>query len=554
MNLSLYILYYFVILSSIVGYGIFFHRIFFYEERINYGYCGLFGIFALTIILYLTSFIVAHNLIFNFSIILIGILFIVYHIKGNSIELKKDLIILFLIFVFLLQFIFSAKTHDDFSYYHFPYIHLLTQDLHFYGIGNFNHGFRTPSSIFYLSSLLYLPKINYDLIHIVPVFFLGFVNFVLIKDIIKEIKLKKLSHVLYFSLLNFSLINIFFYRLSEHGTDKSAQILILLIVSNILIYLINNIKDPFRLNKILILTFLTVSLKVFYLINLLLLIPILLIQKKKIDFVINIFCNKIFIICLFFLLIIFGINIINTGCIIYPLSISCFESIPWSIQINEVKQMNEWYQLWSKAGATPEFRISEPNEYIRNFNWLTNWIELYFFNKVLDYILGILFLGIIFIFIFKKKNFFLKKINFNKNILLVYAIIFFLFLEWFYNHPALRYGGYHLIAILIFLPLSFYLEKISFYDSINKKKIGYLFLLILVIVTSRNIIRIEKEVNLYNYNIYKNPSYNSEFKNIEIFNNVMTIKNCIKEKNEACKNQKIKGENFFNSVMFYRDK
>ena len=281
MNLSLYILYYFAISSSILGYGIFFHRIFFYEERINYGYCGLFGIFALTIILYLTSFIVAHNLIFNFSIILIGILFIVHHIKGNSIELKKDLIILFLIFVFLLQFIFSAKTHDDFSYYHFPYIHLLTQDLHFYGIGNFNHGFRTPSSIFYLSSLLYLPKINYDLIHIAPVFFLGFVNFVLIKDIIKEIKLKKVSYVLYFSLLNFSLINIFFYRLSEHGTDKSAQILILLIVSNILIYLTNNIKDPFRLNKILILIFLTVSLKVFYLINLLLLIPIFLIKKKK---------------------------------------------------------------------------------------------------------------------------------------------------------------------------------------------------------------------------------------------------------------------------------
>ena len=30
-----------------------------------------------------------------------------------------------------------------------------------FGLGNFNHGFRTPSSIFYLNSLFYLPVIKY---------------------------------------------------------------------------------------------------------------------------------------------------------------------------------------------------------------------------------------------------------------------------------------------------------------------------------------------------------------------------------------------------------
>ena len=34
-----------------------------------------------------------------------------------------------------------------------------------------------------------------------------------------------------------------------------------------------------------------------------------------------------------------------------------------------------------------------------------------------------------------------------------------LFFEWFYFHPALRYGGYNLVALLIFIPTSLFLEK-----------------------------------------------------------------------------------------------
>ena len=39
----------------------------------------------------------------------------------------------------------------------------------------------------------------------------------------------------------------------------------------------------------------------------------------------------------------------NTGCLVYPLSISCFDSFAWSIPIEEVNYMNEWFQLWSKV-------------------------------------------------------------------------------------------------------------------------------------------------------------------------------------------------------------
>ena len=61
-------------------------------------------------------------------------------------------------------FILVAKNHDDFPYYHFPYTYYLTQDNLHIGIGQFGHGFRTPSSIFYLNSLFYLPLIKFPLL------------------------------------------------------------------------------------------------------------------------------------------------------------------------------------------------------------------------------------------------------------------------------------------------------------------------------------------------------------------------------------------------------
>ena len=47
----------------------------------------------------------------------------------------------------------------------------------------------------------------------------------------------------------------------------------------------------------------------------------------------------------------------------------------------------------------PNFRIDNPEEYIKNFNWISNWIDIYFFNKVSDFILGIIFLISIFYFL-----------------------------------------------------------------------------------------------------------------------------------------------------------
>ena len=216
-------------------------------------------------------------------------------------------------------------------------------------------------------------------------------------------------------------------------------------------------------------------------------------------------------------MLIISINILNTGCFIYPVYFTCMENFTWAIPIEQVKSMNDWYEQWSKAGAGIGFRVENSEYYIESFNWVNNWIKDYFFTKVSDLIFGLFLLGIIFLLIFKnkkeKKNY--EKINFLK---VVYFILIILFLEWFYNHPALRYGGYTIIALLAFIPLSFYFSNISLNDHEFKKKATIIIMLTLFIFVSRNFIRLKDEYNVLSYNPLLNPYYNINKKHLRIDN------------------------------------
>ena len=276
-------IYYWLIVFSIVGYGILFNQFFLKLSKEDIGFIGIYGIFILTLISYLSSFATPHTELFNSILLLIGLVNFFYN--WNKEIIKENIKTLLIIFLILMIFIFVNKNHDDFPYYHFPYTHLLTEYSNMVGIGNFNHGFRTHSSIFYLSSLFNLPFSNFNLFHLSPVFFMGFANIIFYNKILIELNSKKTSSTLYLSLISLIFVNVFFYRLAEHGTDRSAMILIIITIVE-LIYLINiekNYKKKSFLKFIILLT-LIVSLKTFYILYVLLFIPIILyfIQKKNI--------------------------------------------------------------------------------------------------------------------------------------------------------------------------------------------------------------------------------------------------------------------------------
>ena len=97
--------------------------------------------------------------------LIIGLL-LIFCFLDKLVRLKKEIIILLIVFSILLIFISVAKNHDDFPYYHFPYTAFLTEFSHPIGFGQFNNGFRSPSSIFFLSSTFYLPGVGIYLFHI----------------------------------------------------------------------------------------------------------------------------------------------------------------------------------------------------------------------------------------------------------------------------------------------------------------------------------------------------------------------------------------------------
>ena len=541
--------YYWLIIFSIIGYGLLFNKIFLRSESQNLGFIGIYGIFSLLLISYISSFFLPHTQIFNLAVLSLGLI----NFFINKVIFDKELKKLIFIFGFLIIFIFISKNHDDFSYYHFPYTHLLTEYSGIIGLGNFTHGFKTSSSIFYLSSLWNLPFIEYYLFHISPVFFLGFSNLILFNKIEKFLKNNDTNYILYLSIFCIIFINIFFYRLAEHGSDRSAMILIIILIIELLDLnnKTKNILDESLSLKLLILITLIISLKNFYILYLILLLPILIgfINKKySLLFFIK---NKVTYLCLTFILILFTVSFFNTGCVIYPVKILCFEKYSWAIPLSEVDLLNNWYQQWAKGGASPEHRVENPILYIQNFNWVKNWFEVYFFNKVSDYLLGLLFLSLIIFLTFYSKK--VKNIS-KPKFTFIYIILVFLTCEWFYFHPALRYGGYHLIALLIFIPLSIFLSKYVQNINLFKKKFYILIILTIFIFFMRNTNRLVNEYEQYNYNILDNSYYSSESQNFAIFNRIKNINECkVKSTNDNCKNDPLKNKkiNIFN--IYYKD-
>ena len=530
-NLITFLLFYILIVFSVIGYGNFF--IHFLKDRniINcFGIQGLIGVSFLTILSYSTNIFFAHGYLHNTIILVLGIIFFILNFLDKRNIVSKNIVITSLVFSILFIGLLMHKNHDDFFYYHFPYTLSLVESNKIIGIGHLNHGFRTPSSIFYLNSLFYLPIINYFVMNIGAILYMGFTNIFLINRISKFLKIKNIF-LLFLSLLSFLYINTAFYRISEHGTDRSALILIFLLTIVMLESInIKNIKDNLNelkryYNEIIILLFLIISLKIFYLIYLVLFLTwiIYLINVVKLKDIFYILLKNPITYFLIYGVFLVLINVfLNTGCIIYPASFTCFENLNWGINVEQVKDMKIWYEQWSKAGAGPNFRVDDVSLYLTNFNWISGWVERYFFTKVTDTLSVIILISIILLTVFsqKKHNKFVQSIKYK----IFYVVILSLFLEWFFNHPALRYGGFTLVALIFFIPTSIYLSRYDYEISFLKKRIYLLIIISLFVFIFKNTNRINNEHNKYEYNPLKDPYFFLDKNAFIISNKIIKLK------------------------------
>jgi len=497
MNTIIFLSTFLFIIFSILGYGMLYSQLINLKyKNLSLGIEGILGCFFYTLISFATHIFFAHNFIHNLIINFLGIvIFFYFFIKNFLIYKKKVLKFLLLILLFIIL-LFLSKNNEDFPYYHLPFmINLIEHKIQF-GIGHFNYSYRTPSSLFYMQSLFYLPGVKYYLLHASGLIILIFSNLFLL-DKFFFTKNKPNNFIKIFSCIIFVFINLFFISLSKYGTDRAGHI-IAFIIFVIFLELINS-KDDFLSNcKILfVLVIYLISVKSYFLVYLGLFFPLLyyIIKNKKFiiiqDSLIFIFSILLFLILYFF------INFSISACFITLLKFSCADKLFWATPLELIDHYNKWYELWAKSGASPNYRVSSPEEYIQFFNWVPNWLQNYFFTKGTDVLSGVLVICFFFIIFLKSK---IRIKNDNKYFSL-YLFIILIFFIWFYKHPDLRYGGYVLLSSIFFIPLSFYLSK---YKLKNNTFFIAIAILIIISLNGRNLIRINDEFKRNDPFIYKN--------------------------------------------------
>ena len=500
LNLFLFFLYPFLILTSVVGYGLLFQRFFISKKNIflNLPIIGFLGLFILYLISFSTHLILPHNFIHNFIILLIGF-FLFYKFKKKI--NKKELKIIIIIFLVLFIGFFIAKTNEDFPFYHLPMsLQIVEQKIQF-GLGNLNIGYNHYSSLFLLNSLFYLPVTGIYLFNLTNFLFQVF----FFSSLLVFLNNKKIpDFVLILIGITFLIFLTKFNRLAEYGVDMPGQLLVTLGIIFCLIFIFLEKKPDketslslFELSFFLMIF--ALSTKILYLIYLL--IPLVLVLfffnlKDLIKYFLKI---KFLLVSLLCIISVIFYNFANSGCLIYPLSSTCFyNTFSWSLSESLINHMSIHYSTWAKGGIGPNFSTESPSDYVQSLKWVSHWFDIYFFNKVSDYLLLLGFFIILLLSLFRNnfKNK-IKKNNFKKNFLLVYVLIVLVFLYWFLNFPTLRYAGYSIVFFIIILPFSYFMSgRLETNNMKTKKKFQILLIICIVIFNLRNLTRINNEMSL----------------------------------------------------------
>ena len=92
-NFLLFFSYYFLIIFSVLGYGLFFSKLI--NKKLHYdnlGYIGLFGIYILIFYSYLSNLVLAHSKFHNSIILVIGLIFFIFFISKKIKKFKNEII------------------------------------------------------------------------------------------------------------------------------------------------------------------------------------------------------------------------------------------------------------------------------------------------------------------------------------------------------------------------------------------------------------------------------------------------------------------------------
>ena len=437
-----------------------------------------------------------NNLIVYLNIIIISIYFF---LKFKKIINLRSLVLYVSIPVFFLVLvnIYGSSFSDDLNHYHHGAI--VNSDTHNYIIGlNSMHNHYGFSSIWLiLHSYLNFSLSRLQDIHIlnglILFLFLGFIFF----EMVDEIKAKK--ETIYLPTLFFCLLFVLikYTRLKEFGIDRSAFLIffyiILFYIKHIALSSKDKLNDELKISILLLLSFFCTFIffiKIIFIFTLILPITVFLLIDKKL----LIFKNPLTYILGLLYVSYFAKNFLISGCLFYPIEPFCFTQLPWH-ETQTIKNLNFNIEVFNKS--FPQYKGDlTPEEYIKNFSWVKNWlnrnvVELVEFFTLLSSIFIITILN------FKNSlndHYNKKKVKLFPLIVIVIMSILLIFLKT----PVIRMS-HHIFVLFFFILILGYLRNRVVI--INKKIFFFLIIIAFTFNISKNLIRI-KSTNFVNDPIY----------------------------------------------------
>lgn len=448
---------------------------------------SFFGFLVLSFVITLAHFFFKISFIISFIIFSIGFfwglkIFVIP--KIHKLHNKKELFILFIIFLILVPIYISQKYHEDFGYYHLPYIINIVNEKIIFGLANANKAFTHNSIWLNILPVFYLNK-NYDFVSI-PTFLVYFIFVIfLIKNIISA---KKRCISTFFLIISSFYLILKFTRISEYGNDLPALIYSIL---SIYYFLKFNEEENIRTKKKnlffnLSFTLFSILIK-FSSIPLSLLTLYLLIKNFKI--LISEIFKYNFILVYSLAFIFFLQQFIYTGCLIFPSNFSCLD-VSWTNEnfFNAKNRLELINKSYFASGANDAF---SKEEYLKDLNWVPFWFKRNY-HIMLEHLLTMILPLLIFL-SFLKKSKSLKNKNLiisDINIFVIFTIIGFIF--WLNFSPVYRFGIIYFLCI-IFLSTLFIYKKKEF-----NKKIYIIFISIFLFFNfSKNILRIYNQDEIF---------------------------------------------------------
>lgn len=475
----------------------------------NIIYKSIFGLIIISFIALFLNFFLSLNKMVNTFVYLSLLIIIIFKKKNHISKEVSKLLFLSGILCFIL-IIFSNVYVPDAGLYHLPFINILNDHKIIIGLNNLHSRFGHISIIQYLSAINYnlIFGLNGILIPTAVLCSLIIIHFA--NEIIIFLKKKKPVDVdNFYSLFIFIFISLKINRYTEFGNDAPAHLLFFYIISIFLIQKKNEIK---KFNDYLLISIFIFFNKIFLIISFFIPIIIFFKEQKRIIF------NKKFIFCFLFIILWTLKNILNTGCLIYPVDKTCVSSLVYYDELETINQKISG-EAWAKAWPENKNSNISQKDYIKNFKWIESWSEKhmkYIFNKLSVYIFILI---IISIYLYKiKKKLSLKKENYKILVLTFISLTGIIF--WFLKAPIYRYGYSYLV---IFLFSIFYLliyEKFEYNLDKTKKLFSRIFFISLILLIFIQMPRIVKN---YNNNQYW-PNIFLKNKNNEIIEPTSYIK------------------------------